>query len=188
MFFLWRTESGKIQNKIQKSIRIFFHLSLIIHKLWYIGDELVVSSGNRYHTLRVPWVRVLKVSETRSERVRTLFVAKDESEFPSLSGNAFSNAFFKGITVTSDSWRKDTNDVEILLLHILRKQKCFSPRSWKTFLLRQLHFSVFFFFFAPSLLCSELVFCQKQQGELAGDPNPERREPVDPVVHRLAEG
>lgn len=37
---------------------------------------------------------VLKVSETWSERVRTLFVAKDESEFPSLSGNAFSNAFF----------------------------------------------------------------------------------------------
>lgn len=37
-------------------------------------------------------------------------------------------------------------------------------------------------------LSSESVFCQKQQCELTGDSNPDRREPVDPVVHRLAEG
>lgn len=45
-------------------------------------------------------------------------------------------------------------------------------------------------FFFPPLLAPQLVFffCQKQQGELTGDPNPDRREPVDPVVHRLAEG
>lgn len=63
----------------------------------------------------------------------------------------------------------------------------FSPHSWKSFFFKG-RFT--FLFFPPTSfrVCSELVFCQKQQGELAGDPNPGGREPVDPVVRRLAEG
>lgn len=66
------------------------------------------------------------------------------------------------------------------------KEMWFSLHSWKSVFFKDRF--TFLFFPPTSRVCSELVFCQKQQGELAGDPNPEGREPVDPVVRRLAEG
>lgn len=63
----------------------------------------------------------------------------------------------------------------------------FFLHSWKSIFLKG-RFTLLFFSPTSFRLCSELVFCQKQQGELAGDPNLDGREPVDPVVRRLAEG
>lgn len=53
------------------------------------------------------------------------------------------------------------------------------------FFMQMLFFS---FCFLLSVFSPDLVFCQEQQGELTEDPNPDGHEPVDPVVHRLAEG
>lgn len=60
--------------------------------------------------------------------------------------------------------------------------------------------SIFFPFFVPGSSCYFLPFscsflsppglvliCQKQQGKLTSDPDPDGHEPVDPVVHTLVE-
>lgn len=63
-----------------------------------------------------------------------------------------------------------------------------SPQPWTSSLMQMCFSLRLFQSFFPFPLSSDLVFCSKQQGELAVNPNPSRHEPVDPVVRRLAEG
>lgn len=60
-----------------------------------------------------------------------------------------------------------------------------SLHSWKSFFM-QIQFFLSFHF--SHFLPPDLLFRQEQQGGLTEDPNAGGREPVDPVVHRLAEG